>query len=53
VGDQIEAGQPLCTIEAMKVFHSVRAKDAGRVEAILVVSGQEVEVGTPLVRIVS
>ena len=53
VGDQIEAGQQLCTIEAMKVFHSVRSEKAGRVDAILVAAGQEVEVGTPLVRIVS
>jgi acetyl-CoA carboxylase biotin carboxyl carrier protein len=51
VGDQIEAGQQLCTIEAMKVFHSVCAEQAGRVDAILVGAGQEVEMGTPLVRI--
>ena len=53
VGDRIEAGRQLCTIEAMKVFHSVRAEQAGHVDAILVASGQEVEMGTPLVRIVS
>ena len=53
VGDQIEAGQQLCTIEAMKVFQCVCAEQAGRVDAILIGSGQEVEVGTPLVRILS
>ncbi len=53
VGDQIKAGQQLCTIEAMKVFHGVYADEAGRVDAILVSSGQEVEMDTPLVRIVS
>jgi biotin carboxyl carrier protein len=26
LGDQIETGQQLCTIEAMKVFHSVRGQ---------------------------
>ena len=53
VGDQIEVGQQICTIEAMKVFHIVRAEQAGRVDAILVGAGQEVEMGTPLVRILS
>jgi acetyl-CoA carboxylase biotin carboxyl carrier protein len=47
-GDVIEAGQMLCTIEAMKVFNEVRAECAGRVAAVLVASGVEVEAGQPL-----
>jgi acetyl-CoA carboxylase biotin carboxyl carrier protein len=52
VGDSVETGQPLGTIEAMKVFHAITADQAGRVDAILVTAGQEVETGTPLFRIV-
>ncbi len=47
-GDAIEAGQLLCTIEAMKVFNEVRAEQAGRVAAVLATSGAEVEAGQPL-----
>lgn len=48
VGDVIEAGQLLCTIEAMKVFNEVRAEHAGRVVAVHVTSAMEVEGGQPL-----
>jgi acetyl-CoA carboxylase biotin carboxyl carrier protein len=48
VGDLVEAGQMLCTIEAMKVFNELRAERAGRVAALLVASGSEVEAGQPL-----
>ena len=48
-GDVIEAGQILCTIEAMKVFNEVRAERGGRVSAVLVTSGAEVEAGQPLI----
>ena len=51
VGDGVTSGQPVCLIEAMKVFNTVAADRDGRVEAILVSDGQEVEVGTPLIRI--
>jgi acetyl-CoA carboxylase biotin carboxyl carrier protein len=47
----VEAGQVLCTIEAMKVFNEVHAEHAGRVAAVLVASGAEVEAGQALVRI--
>ena len=49
VGDVIEAGQMLCSIEAMKVFNDVRAERGGRVAAVLVASGSEVEAGQPLI----
>lgn len=47
-GDHVEAGQMLCTIEAMKVFNEVRTDRAGRVSSVLVTSGAEVEAGQPL-----
>ena len=50
-GQGVEAGQVLCTVEAMKVFTEVRAGRAGTVEAILVADGQEVEPGQALVRL--
>lgn len=48
-GDIVQAGQMLCTIEAMKVFNEVRAERGGRVAAVLVSSGAEVEAGQALV----
>lgn len=51
VGAVVEAGQMLCTIEAMKVFNEVRADRGGRIAAILVAAGSEVEAGQPLIAI--
>ena len=51
VGQAVAAGQPLCLIEAMKVFTELRAEAAGTVTAILVDSGQDVEAGQPLMRL--
>ncbi|MDA9409821.1 MULTISPECIES: acetyl-CoA carboxylase biotin carboxyl carrier protein [unclassified Bradyrhizobium] len=50
VGQTVKAGTPLCVIEAMKMFHEVRAERDGTVSAILVASGQEVEAGQELIR---
>ncbi|WP_244130775.1 acetyl-CoA carboxylase biotin carboxyl carrier protein [Burkholderia pyrrocinia] len=49
--DPVQAGQVLCTIEAMKVFHAIESDYAGRVAEVLVNSGDEVEAGQPLFRI--
>ncbi|MBX8519021.1 acetyl-CoA carboxylase biotin carboxyl carrier protein subunit [Pseudomonas cichorii] len=51
VGDSVEAGQTLAIIEAMKMFHPLKANRTGIVEAILVDGGTEVEAGQPLFRI--
>lgn len=51
VGEAIIAGQRLCLIEAMKVFHAVTADGVGRVAEILVASGMEVERGQPIIRL--
>lgn len=49
--DRVQAGQVLCTIEAMKVFHAIESEYEGRVAEVLVNSGDEVEAGQPLFRI--
>jgi acetyl-CoA carboxylase biotin carboxyl carrier protein len=49
-GQAIKAGQPLCVIEAMKVFNEVRAERDATVLEVLVSSGQEVEAGQPMFR---
>jgi acetyl-CoA carboxylase biotin carboxyl carrier protein len=52
VGSTVTVGQTLCIVEAMKMFHQVKATQAGRVDAILGQPGDEVESGQPLFRIV-
>lgn len=49
--DHVQAGQVLCTIEAMKVFHAIESEYEGRIAEVLVTSGVEVEAGQPLFRI--
>ncbi len=51
VGDQVEKGAPLLTIEAMKMEHVLRAFRPGRVSEIRCVQGQMVEAGVPLVEL--
>ncbi|UCJ18490.1 acetyl-CoA carboxylase biotin carboxyl carrier protein subunit [Pseudomonas sp. MM211] len=51
VGAQVKAGQTLAVLEAMKMFHPLKAEADGVVEAILAASGTEVEAGQVLVRI--
>lgn len=48
VGDSVSEGQTLLLIEAMKTFNAIRAPRSGKVEAVLVESGQPVEFGEPL-----
>lgn len=48
VGDQVEPGQELLVIEAMKMQHVVRADRAGRVESLPVQAGATVDVGAVL-----
>ena len=49
VGDEVQVGDPLCIIEAMKLMNEIEADRAGVVKAILVENGQPVEYGQPLV----
>ena len=51
LGQRVEVGQPLCVIEAMKVFTPLEAEAAGTIAAILVEGGAEVTAGQPLFRL--
>ncbi|ASC06262.1 biotin/lipoyl-containing protein [Acetobacter pasteurianus] len=51
VGDTLHAGQQVGLIEAMKVFTPIKTEISGRVEAILVPDGSEVEAHQPLIRL--
>jgi acetyl-CoA carboxylase biotin carboxyl carrier protein len=49
IGDAIQAGDPLCIIEAMKLMNEIEADKSGIVKQVLVENGQPVEFGQPLV----
>jgi acetyl-CoA/propionyl-CoA carboxylase biotin carboxyl carrier protein len=44
-GDEVEAGQILCIVEAMKMENEVHAHRAGRVAELSVAPGQPVKTG--------
>ncbi len=48
VGDQVELGQPLCLIEAMKLFNSIEADRSGTIVKVFKENGDPVEFGEPL-----
>ena len=48
VGQQVNSGDTLCIIEAMKLLNEIDADHAGVIKAILVENGQPVEFGQPL-----
>ena len=48
VGDQVELGQPLCIIEAMKLFNSIEADRSGTIVKVFKENGDPVEFGEPL-----
>ncbi len=47
-GDQVENGQVLCIVEAMKLMNEIESDAAGEVVKRLVTNGQPVEYGQPL-----
>ncbi|MGI4799771.1 MAG: acetyl-CoA carboxylase biotin carboxyl carrier protein [Janthinobacterium lividum] len=51
-GQSVTVGQVLCVVEAMKVFSQIRAGRDCVIASVLVESGQEVEAGQPLFRLV-
>jgi pyruvate carboxylase len=51
VGEQVAAGQKLCTLEAMKMETTLYAERAGRVAEVLVRPGTQVEAGELLLRL--
>jgi acetyl/propionyl-CoA carboxylase alpha subunit len=50
-GDEVAEGDPLLTIEAMKMQNEVRAQHAGRVAEVAVAAGQTVAAGALLLRL--
>ena len=48
VGDQVEVGQVLCIVEAMKLMNEIEADAAGEIVKRIATSGQPVEYGQPL-----
>ena len=51
VGDQVEEGQTILIVEAMKTFNPIPSPRSGVVKAILVADQQPVEFGEPLMTI--
>jgi acetyl-CoA carboxylase biotin carboxyl carrier protein len=49
VGKQVQAGDTLLIVEAMKVMNPITAPSAGTIKAVLVENGQPVEFDQPLV----
>ncbi len=52
VGDRVRKGQTLCIVEAMKLMNEITAEEDGVISQICAASGQVVEYGTELFRIV-
>ncbi len=48
VGSQVNSGDALCLVEAMKMFNQIEAEFSGEVVAVLVEDGQPVEFDEPL-----
>lgn len=51
VGDEVEAGQPLVVLEAMKMENELTATQAGKVMAVHVEPGQTIDAGGLLVEL--
>ena len=47
-GAQVNAGDTICVLEAMKMENSILAHTAGTVEELMVTAGQSVETGAPI-----
>jgi biotin carboxyl carrier protein len=52
-GDEVEAGQVICIIEAMKMENEVHAHRAGRVSELSIATGQPVKTGQVICVVVS
>ena len=51
-GDEVEAGQGLFVVEAMKMQNEIRSPKKGKLERLLVAEGQVVNAGEPLAVVV-
>jgi biotin carboxyl carrier protein len=50
-GDEVQTGQPLVVIEAMKMENELKSKRAGKVVEVLVTQGAAVEGNAKLLRL--
>ncbi len=50
-GDQVESGQTLVVLEAMKMEHQLKAAVSGRVESVLTLAGEQVKTKQLLVKV--
>jgi len=48
IGHDIEVGQVVCIVEAMKLMNEIKSEVAGRITEVLVDNGAPVEFGQPL-----
>lgn len=48
VGDHVGPESVICLVEAMKIFNEIKAETSGRIEKVLVKSGEAVEFGQSL-----
>lgn len=48
VGDQVEKGQTLCIVEAMKIMNEIESEHSGEVKKILVEDAEAIEFEQPL-----
>ena len=48
VGDQVDAGQVLCIVEAMKLMNEIESDVAGEIVKLMAKNGQPIEYGQPL-----
>lgn len=51
VGDKVEKGQQIGLMESMKVFSAIEADASGIVMELLTTDGEEMDAGTPLLRL--
>jgi acetyl-CoA carboxylase biotin carboxyl carrier protein len=49
-GDTVAAGDPVVTLQSMKMEIPVTAETGGTIDEVLVEEGVEIDTGTPLVR---
>jgi acetyl-CoA carboxylase biotin carboxyl carrier protein len=52
VGDEVEVGQVIGIIEAMKIMNEITADHSGVIVEVMVQNAQPVEYGSPLLRVV-
>src|SRR5210317_2567776 len=52
VGQNVNAGDVICIVEAMKMMNQIEADKSGKVGAILVENGEPVEFDQPLITII-